>query len=170
MPNFGYYKFPKPGENLQVFRNLFHIQLGKNLFMTGVVLTTNVILALPSLAACTFEEFNSGKLATVGSPLPTGLVSSGESESSSVEVVVNCDSSGGQLIVLPPIPQEGTVNVPAFSTVKNLSNSKSTNSNDLIPLILSPGTTVLKVDMFVISRPPLKPGIYQYSVRLQFTP
>ncbi len=140
-------------------------RLGKMLLVTGGILAANLILAPRALAACTFEEFNSGQLVSVGSPLATSLVSSGESGSSSVEVAVNCDILGGQLTVLPPIQNEGITTVPALATVTNLSNGQSTTN--LVPLILSPGKTVLKVDMSVNNVVPLRAGTYKYTVRLQ---
>ena len=138
-------------------------RLGKQLLVTGGILAANLILAPRALATCTFEEFNSGELVSVGSPLATRLVSSGESGSSSVQVTVNC-VLGGQLTVLPPIQNEGTLTVPALATVTNLSNGQSIN---LFPLILPQGRTVLQIDMSVNNIVPLRAGTYKYTVRLQ---
>ncbi|MDB9375638.1 hypothetical protein [Nodularia sphaerocarpa] len=179
MPYFGYYQLPLSGQYLKSSSNLFSkkinnahvwLTLGKKLLISGVILAANVILAPRALAACTFEEFNSGELVSVGSPLATSLVSSGESGSSSVEVAVNCNLLGGQLIVLPPIQNEGNLTVPALATVTNLSNGQATNSITSVPLIFVQGRTVLKVDMSVNNVVPLKAGAYKYTVRLQFTP
>lgn len=140
-------------------------RLGKMLLITGGILAASVILAPRALAACTFEEFNSGQLVSVGSPLATRLVSSGESGSSSVQVAVHCTSLlGGQLTVLPPIQNEGITTVPALVTVRNLSNGQSIN---LFPLILPQGRTELQIDMSVNNVVPLKAGTYKYTVRLQ---
>jgi hypothetical protein len=167
IPDFGNYTLIFLTKNCKICTYLW-LSFRKYLLITGVVLAGNLFLTPCAVAACTFEEFNSGELVGVGSPLANSLVSSGVSGSASVEVAVNCNFLGGRLIVLPPVQTTGNVTVPGLATVTNLSNNQSINSLNSLTLILPPGRTVLKVDMSVNNVTPLRPGNYQYRVPLQF--